>query len=398
MSVAKIAGLLPVSTEMQADAAVNITTWVQGALADSLSRDLDLGILGGGGPPAPTGVLGQADPVDGASLTEATGKAIAAIGEAGGTTSTIAMSPTIYAAELTRQDDLGHLVHPDGLPDFLGLAIVQVPALASPLVYDAARCFLVLGQDSNVTLHDDPHHDSMLLLVKARANAGIPVKAKAIRAGDYRGRGAGCGQENRVSVPGVVRRPGRGDRRAWQAGRVRCACGPGSRSPGRAAPRSRTSRAARVRARQRAGRLAPRRSPATPAAPRLMPTRPPAACTDPRLPEHPALPGPPAPDLGGPQDATRLAGHPPPHPGPRPGMPGVRPGPLDRVSPHRPPGRGRRPPRRAVLGLPPRHQQGPGQPQPSGSPASHHRGLGGWRSGLGWSTAPPRGQRPVQPR
>ena len=181
VSVAKIAGLLPVSSEMQADAAVNITTWVQGALADSLSRDLDLGILGGGGAPAPTGVLGQADPVDGASLTEATGKAIAAIGEAGGTTNTIALSPTVYAAELTRQDDLGHLVHPDGLPDFLGLKIVQVPALASPLVYDATRCFLVLGQDSNVTLHDDPHHDAMLLLVKARANAGIPVKAKAIR-------------------------------------------------------------------------------------------------------------------------------------------------------------------------------------------------------------------------
>ena len=102
VSVAKIAGLLPVSSEMQADAAVNITTWVQGALADSLSRDLDLGILGGGGAPAPTGVLGQADPVDGASLTEATGKAIAAIGEAGGTTNTIAMRPTVYAAELTR--------------------------------------------------------------------------------------------------------------------------------------------------------------------------------------------------------------------------------------------------------------------------------------------------------
>ena len=182
VSVAKIAGLLPVSSEMQSDAAVNITTWVQGALADSLSRDLDLGILGGAGAPAPTGVLGQADEVAGNTLTEATGNAIAEIGEAGGRTSTIAMSPTVYAAELTREDDLGHLVHPDGLPDFLGLRIVQFPGLASPLVYDAARCFLVLGQDSTVTVHDDPRHDAMLLLVKARANVGIPVKGKAIRA------------------------------------------------------------------------------------------------------------------------------------------------------------------------------------------------------------------------
>ncbi len=181
VSVAKIAGLLPVSAEMQADAAVNITTWVGGALADSLSRDLDLGVLGGGGPPAPTGVLGQADEVAGTTLTAATGTAIAEIGEAGGQANTIAMRPTAYAAELTREDDLGHLVHPDGLPDFLGLRIVQSPGLLSPLVYDAGRCFLVLGQDSSVTVHDDPHHDAMLLLVKARANVGIPVKAKSIR-------------------------------------------------------------------------------------------------------------------------------------------------------------------------------------------------------------------------
>ena len=58
---------------------------------------------------------------------------------------------------------------------------MQVPGLDPPLVYDAGRCYLVLGQDSNVTLHDDPHHDAMLLLVKARANVGVPVKDKAIR-------------------------------------------------------------------------------------------------------------------------------------------------------------------------------------------------------------------------
>ena len=55
VAVAKVAGLLPVSAEMQSDAAVNITTWVQGALADSLSRDLDLGLLRGPGPRSRTG-------------------------------------------------------------------------------------------------------------------------------------------------------------------------------------------------------------------------------------------------------------------------------------------------------------------------------------------------------
>ncbi len=56
-----------------------------------------------------------------------------------------------------------------------------MPGLDPPLVYDSGRCYLVLGQDSNVTLHDDPHHDAMLLLVKARANVGVAVKDKAIR-------------------------------------------------------------------------------------------------------------------------------------------------------------------------------------------------------------------------
>jgi HK97 family phage major capsid protein len=181
VAVCKVAGLLPVSSEMQTDAAVNITAWVQGALADSLSRDLDLGLLNGTGSPQPDGIIAQADAVTGPTLIAAAGAAIGAIGEAGGQASTIAMSPTAYAAELTRTDDLGNLVHPNGLPDLVGLDIVQVPALAPSLVYDRTRTFLVLGADSNVTVHDDPHHDAILLLVKARANVGVPVKDQAIR-------------------------------------------------------------------------------------------------------------------------------------------------------------------------------------------------------------------------
>ena len=187
VAVAKVAGLLPVSAEMQSDAAVNITTWVQGALADSLSRDLDLGLLRGTGTPQPDGIIAQADEVSGPTLIAAAGAAIAEIGEAGGTANTIAMSPTAYAAELVSTDADGRLLHPDGLPDLLGLRIVQVPALDPPLLMDSGRCYLVLGQDSTVTLHDDPHHDAMLLLVKARANVGVPVKDKAIRKLDITG-------------------------------------------------------------------------------------------------------------------------------------------------------------------------------------------------------------------
>jgi HK97 family phage major capsid protein len=181
VAVAKIIGALPVSSEMFADAAVNITAWVGTALADSLSRDLDLGLLNGSGKPEPDGIIAQADEVSGATLIAAAGAGIAAIGEAGGTADTIAMSPTMYAAELTARDADGRLIRPDGLPDLLGLEIVQVPALDPPLLYDARRCYLVMGQDSTVTPHDDWQHDAMVLLVKGRANVGVPVAHKSIR-------------------------------------------------------------------------------------------------------------------------------------------------------------------------------------------------------------------------
>jgi hypothetical protein len=146
--------------------------------------------------------------VSGASLIAASGAGIAAIGEAGGTADTIALSPTAYADELVRSDDLGHLVHPDGLPDLLGLNIVQVPGLDPPLLYDARRCYLVLGQDSTVTPHDDWQHDALVLLVKGRVNVGVPVANKSIRKleiGDDGGRGGAGTDEPGRGRPG---RPG----------------------------------------------------------------------------------------------------------------------------------------------------------------------------------------------
>jgi HK97 family phage major capsid protein len=184
VTVCKIIGALPVSSEMRSDASVNITTWISDALRDSLSRDLDLGILRGSGVPEPDGVIDQAEEVSGPTLIDAVGAGIAAIGEKGGTANTVALSPTAYAAELTSRDGEGRLMHPNGLPDLLGLRIVQVADLDQPLLYDGGdrgRCFLVLGQDSSVTLHDDWQHDAVQVLVKARVNVGVPVAAKSIR-------------------------------------------------------------------------------------------------------------------------------------------------------------------------------------------------------------------------
>ena len=183
VAVRKVMGTVPISNEQIADSTERASSWARDAIVDSLSRDMDLGLLNGRGAAQaePDGIIAQAAEAAGASLVAATGAAIAAIGEAGGAADTIAMSPTAYAAELTRSDDLGHLVHPDGLPDFLGLSIVQVPAIGSALVYDARRIFLVLGSESDVTLHDDYQHDAVAMNVKARVNVAAPVAGKSIR-------------------------------------------------------------------------------------------------------------------------------------------------------------------------------------------------------------------------
>ena len=181
VAVCKIAGLLPVSSEMRADSSVNITGWISNLLHESLSRDLDNGVLRGTGAPQPDGIIDQADEVTGPTLTAAAGVAIAAIGEAGGGPNTVALSPTAYAAELTATDTAGRPIHPDGLDTIAGLRIVQVPGLATPLVFDSARTLLVVGHDSQVTLHDDPRHDAVMVLVKARVNVGMAVKGKTIR-------------------------------------------------------------------------------------------------------------------------------------------------------------------------------------------------------------------------
>ncbi len=177
----KVMGGLPVSSEMTADATVNVTAWVNTALTDSLSRDMDLGLLGGAGGAEPEGIIDQAEAVSGPTLIAAAGAGIAAIGERGGQADTIALSPTAYVAELVAVDANGRLVHEDGLDTLAGLSIVQVPGLADPLVYDARRCYLVLGHDSNVTLHDDWAHDATILNVSARVNVGVPVAGKSLR-------------------------------------------------------------------------------------------------------------------------------------------------------------------------------------------------------------------------
>jgi hypothetical protein len=73
------------------------------------------------------------------------------MGEAGGTPTHVAMSPTDAVAEATRTDGQGRPLYAGGvLPDLYGLSVVRVPGLEQPLVYDASTTYLVVARDFTV--------------------------------------------------------------------------------------------------------------------------------------------------------------------------------------------------------------------------------------------------------
>ena len=183
---------------MYADAAVNITSWVSGALADSLSRDLDLGLLRGTGKPA----AGRDHrPGRGRVRPDAhRGGRCRHRGHRRGRrpANTIALSPH----RVRRRDDRHRrqrAADPPGRarPTCSGSASSRCRA-RPPLLYDARGCFLVLGADSTVTPHDDWEHDATVLLVKARVQRRRAGRGQVDQeAGDQRRRGPHRGQPSR---------------------------------------------------------------------------------------------------------------------------------------------------------------------------------------------------------
>ena len=184
VAVAKIAGLIDVSNEDIADPDIDIANQLSTVLQDSLSRDLDLGLLNGAGPPEPVGVISVAPEAAGADLLTAVAAAKGAIDDAGGLADTLAASGTLLAATNAAVGNDGQLVYPNGFAGAMGLKPVTVPALATPLVYDSTRCYLLVnGALSEVDYSKDFHfdYDATTIRVKARVAASIPDVNKAIR-------------------------------------------------------------------------------------------------------------------------------------------------------------------------------------------------------------------------
>ena len=183
VGVAKLGQVLDLSNESWSDSQINLTSELATLLRDSLSRDLDLGLLNGSGPPEPVGIIGVAAEAAGADLLEAVTVGRGQIGDQGGSPDTLAWSATGLAQADASRDDNGQLVYPGGFAAALGLTAVVVPQLATPLLYDKSRCFLVVRNDVAVDVSTDWHFhlDATSMRIKGRFAAAIPDPNKAIR-------------------------------------------------------------------------------------------------------------------------------------------------------------------------------------------------------------------------
>jgi Phage capsid family len=183
----KLGGLVDLSNESVDDAAINIVGQLAEILRDSLSRDMDLGLLTGGAPPKPPGVIGTAPEAAGPDLLSAVAAARGQIGDAGGAADKIAMSATMLAEADAARTAEGFLVYPAGFAAAAQLTPVVVPGLGgdfgAPLVYDSTRCYTVVRDDPRVDWSRDFRfdYDALTIRIKARVTAAIPAPAKSIR-------------------------------------------------------------------------------------------------------------------------------------------------------------------------------------------------------------------------
>ena len=183
VAVVKIGGIIPLSNESIDDTTMNMSDTVATLFRDSLSRDLDLGLLSGAGGLEPVGIIGTAPEITGDSLAETVATAKGQIGDAGGNPTTIAISATQLAAADIERGTNGQLVYANGFAASAGLTPVIVPGLIKPMVYDPTRVILVVRRDFRVDFSRDYlfSNDAAALRIVGRFAAAIPNVDQAIR-------------------------------------------------------------------------------------------------------------------------------------------------------------------------------------------------------------------------
>jgi HK97 family phage major capsid protein len=186
VAVSKLAGSILVSQESIDDSDFPLTTSVEQVLRDTFSNKLDRDLIGGAGPlPVPTGILSVAAEVPGADWELAAVAAKAAIATAGGTASHIAVSPAVLGEIEAARDDLGRALYPDAATTFAGLATVSAVAATQPVVFDRARCWLVVRRDFSAETSRETssawEHYATSLRVVGRFALAVPQPSKACR-------------------------------------------------------------------------------------------------------------------------------------------------------------------------------------------------------------------------
>ncbi len=139
----ELAGIAMISDRAVRDARVDLLGEVQRVLRTYFGKTLDDGLLHGSGvAPEPRGVLDFATEADGATLWAAVHTAKAGIVTAGGTPSTIALSPADAITEEARLNGNNEPMYPTGLSSYADLDVVRVPALdaGEVVVYDRTGC------------------------------------------------------------------------------------------------------------------------------------------------------------------------------------------------------------------------------------------------------------------
>jgi hypothetical protein len=185
VAVKKLGEILKLSNESVQDASVNLTTQIANLLRDAAGPELDRGLAYGSLATEPKGIVPSAATVNGPDLAAAITAAIGAIGNSGGTATTIAAKPSLFASMRNEKaQGSGVFLYPLGIGPQFGLAEVGVPELSDVLVYDRTRLYLIARTtDFEVAFSEDYFFDSdsTACRVRGRFAAGMPVPAKAAR-------------------------------------------------------------------------------------------------------------------------------------------------------------------------------------------------------------------------
>jgi HK97 family phage major capsid protein len=190
VALAKIAGIVALSNESITDSALDLENATGTVLRDTLSADLDDGLLEGSGvAPIPAGVWGRATATTG-TFTDMRAGVIASIGElidagADATKIKVYANGLTVATELAREGTAGP-IYPQGIVGLpFGAEIVPTPKLGADrvIVVDTSRVWLVTHDDFEVAVSPDAgfKDDQTWLRVKGRFNVATPVPDKALR-------------------------------------------------------------------------------------------------------------------------------------------------------------------------------------------------------------------------